>query len=79
MGGVAREHLLKRDERLDLDALIDTVEQKGKVAKVIPDPDEMAAEVAHGAQPGDVVAILSNGGFGGVHQKILLALDDRFS
>jgi UDP-N-acetylmuramate: L-alanyl-gamma-D-glutamyl-meso-diaminopimelate ligase len=29
--------------------------------------------VAH-AQPGDVVVIMSNGGFGGIHDKLLGAL-----
>jgi UDP-N-acetylmuramate: L-alanyl-gamma-D-glutamyl-meso-diaminopimelate ligase len=79
LGGVAREHLLKKEERLDLESLIESIEQKGKVAKVLAGSDEMANEVARGVQPGDVVAILSNGGFGGVHEKILLELRHRFS
>jgi len=79
LGGVAREHLLKKEERLDLESLIESIEQKGKVAKVLAGSHEMANEVARGVQPGDVVAILSNGGFGGVHEKILLELRHRFS
>jgi UDP-N-acetylmuramate: L-alanyl-gamma-D-glutamyl-meso-diaminopimelate ligase len=30
--------------------------------------------VAADARPGDVVAIMSNGGFGGIHEKLLAAL-----
>jgi UDP-N-acetylmuramate: L-alanyl-gamma-D-glutamyl-meso-diaminopimelate ligase len=36
----------------------------------------MAAAVAAKARSGDVVAILSNGGFGGVHEKVLFALSN---
>ena len=36
--------------------------------------DDIVKHVAEGAEPGDVVAVLSNGGFGGIHQKLLDAL-----
>ena len=40
-------------------------------------PDLVAAIIA-AAQPGDQILVMSNGGFGGVHQQILDALTDRF-
>ena len=33
--------------------------------------DEIVDTVVNEAQPGDVVAVLSNGGFGGIHKKLL--------
>ena len=36
--------------------------------------DELVAEVVAAARPGDHVLVMSNGGFGGVHQKLLDAL-----
>jgi UDP-N-acetylmuramate: L-alanyl-gamma-D-glutamyl-meso-diaminopimelate ligase len=36
--------------------------------------ETIIARVKQDAAPGDVVAVLSNGGFGGIHQKLLDAL-----
>jgi UDP-N-acetylmuramate: L-alanyl-gamma-D-glutamyl-meso-diaminopimelate ligase len=36
----------------------------------------MVAFVAAHARPGDVVLCMSNGGFGGIHQKLLAALNE---
>ncbi|MEY2932314.1 MAG: hypothetical protein RL033_3063, partial [Pseudomonadota bacterium] len=39
--------------------------------------DEIVRALAERAQPGDVIAVLSNGTFGGIHQKLLSALEQR--
>jgi UDP-N-acetylmuramate: L-alanyl-gamma-D-glutamyl-meso-diaminopimelate ligase len=36
--------------------------------------DEVIAQVVAAAQPGDHVLCMSNGGFGGIHAKLLTAL-----
>jgi len=36
--------------------------------------DAIVKHVAAGVRPGDVVAVLSNGGFAGIHEKLLAAL-----
>jgi UDP-N-acetylmuramate: L-alanyl-gamma-D-glutamyl-meso-diaminopimelate ligase len=46
----------------------------GERASAFEDLDALVAAVARAAQPGDHVIVMSNGGFGGVHQKILDAL-----
>jgi UDP-N-acetylmuramate: L-alanyl-gamma-D-glutamyl-meso-diaminopimelate ligase len=46
-------------------------------ALMIADSGEIASYVASRAQPGDVVLVMSNGGFDGVHEKILRALADE--
>ena len=46
----------------------------GAVAQSHDDLDTMVRAIAAAARPGDHVLVMSNGGFGGVHQKILDAL-----
>jgi UDP-N-acetylmuramate: L-alanyl-gamma-D-glutamyl-meso-diaminopimelate ligase len=46
----------------------------GDRASAFEDLDALVAAVANAAQPGDHIIVMSNGGFGGVHQKILGAL-----
>ena len=43
-------------------------------ASVFEELDALVAEVVAIAQPGDHVLVMSNGGFGGVHQRLLQAL-----
>lgn len=52
----------------------DIAVQYGQDAHYIPDVDAIVAHVVAHAQPGDVVVIMSNGGFGGIHDKLLGAL-----
>jgi UDP-N-acetylmuramate: L-alanyl-gamma-D-glutamyl-meso-diaminopimelate ligase len=46
----------------------------GETASAYEDIDALVAAVAKAAQPGDHIIVMSNGGFGGVHDKILKAL-----
>jgi UDP-N-acetylmuramate: L-alanyl-gamma-D-glutamyl-meso-diaminopimelate ligase len=46
----------------------------GDRAKTFGDLDQLVAAVAAAARPGDHVLVMSNGGFGGVHEKLLAAL-----
>ncbi|MBI1740589.1 MAG: UDP-N-acetylmuramate:L-alanyl-gamma-D-glutamyl-meso-diaminopimelate ligase, partial [Candidatus Koribacter versatilis] len=39
-------------------------------AQVIADADAIVSAIAPELRPGDVVAILSNGGFGGIYEKL---------
>jgi UDP-N-acetylmuramate: L-alanyl-gamma-D-glutamyl-meso-diaminopimelate ligase len=49
----------------------------GKDAVYLPEVDAIVDHVATGARAGDVVVIMSNGGFGGIHEKLLEALRKR--
>jgi len=66
-------------ERLDAGQLVDDIRAQGLEAWVWPDADAIAARIAANAQPSDVVAVLSNGGFGGLHGKLIEHLERRFS
>jgi len=60
--------------RLDARAVIDAIAATGRPASLVADADEVARVVTAGAREGDVVVVMSNGGFGGVHELILAGL-----
>ena len=68
---VARLELLSAEERLDPDKLIADLKASGKSAAYLPDVDSIVAHAATNVQPGDLVVVFSNGGFGGIHGKLL--------
>ena len=49
----------------------------GGRARHIPDNDAIVNPVVRETREGDVVVLMSNGGFGGIHRKLLSALHDR--
>jgi UDP-N-acetylmuramate: L-alanyl-gamma-D-glutamyl-meso-diaminopimelate ligase len=71
---VARLDQLPPDERLDPARLMKELQAKGRPAAYLPDVDAIVEHVGRGAQGGDVVCVFSNGGFGGIHTKLLTRL-----
>lgn len=71
---VARLDLLKAEDRLDPAKLMQEIQGTGKPTAYLPDADSIVAHVAEHACKGDVVCVFSNGGFGGIHEKLLSAL-----
>jgi len=65
------------DERLSTDALVATLVAAGQSARCIPTVDAIVATIAAESRPGDLVVVMSNGGFGGLHGKLLAALGNR--
>ncbi len=65
-------------ERLDVDQIVATMQARGRNADTVPvgpaSVDALVAKVKAFVKPGDVVAVLSNGAFGGIHDKLLAAL-----
>jgi UDP-N-acetylmuramate: L-alanyl-gamma-D-glutamyl-meso-diaminopimelate ligase len=55
----------------DASAIISSIGKRGHSSD---DVDRLAAELARSARAGDHVLIMSNGGFGGLHEKLLAAL-----
>jgi UDP-N-acetylmuramate: L-alanyl-gamma-D-glutamyl-meso-diaminopimelate ligase len=74
---VARLELLAPEERLDPVRLMQDLKEMGKDAAYLPDVDAIVAHVAQGVQGGEVVVVFSNGGFGGIHGKLLERLGHR--
>jgi UDP-N-acetylmuramate: L-alanyl-gamma-D-glutamyl-meso-diaminopimelate ligase len=58
----------------DADAVVKALGPKGRLARSL---DELVAALAGSSVPGDQVLIMSNGGFGGLHGKLLEALARR--
>ncbi len=74
---VARLHLLPEAERLDPTRLMSDLQGAGKDAAYLPEVNSIVNHIAEGIQGGDVVCVFSNGGFGGIHQKLLDRLGRR--
>jgi len=74
---VARLELLKPEERLDPAKLMQDLLSTGKLAAYLPDVDTIVAHLKKQASGGDIVCVFSNGGFGGIHEKLLAAFGGR--
>jgi UDP-N-acetylmuramate: L-alanyl-gamma-D-glutamyl-meso-diaminopimelate ligase len=68
------QKVTEKGRALDTAALIDAISKQGKPAFALPDADQIVAHIGPELRSGDVVAIMSNGGFGGIHDKVLGAL-----
>jgi UDP-N-acetylmuramate: L-alanyl-gamma-D-glutamyl-meso-diaminopimelate ligase len=62
---------------LDVDELVKDIELQGKPAFSYPDADAIVEHLTPVLTDGDVVAIMSNGGFGGIHEMVLEVLGQR--
>jgi UDP-N-acetylmuramate: L-alanyl-gamma-D-glutamyl-meso-diaminopimelate ligase len=70
VAGVFRSESLPENERLDLPVLAADIQKHGSRARLIGDADEIVQKVAPEMRSGDVIAILSNGGFDGIYEKL---------
>ena len=68
---VARLEQIAVEERLNPEKLMQDLKNSGKNAAYLPDVDSIVAHLVKSAQGGDVVCVFSNGGFGGIHTKLL--------
>ena len=59
------------DDRLDPEKLVRDIEASGTACWYCETVDDIVELVATKSEEGDTVAVLSNGGFGGIHQKLL--------
>jgi len=65
---------LPESERLSVEQLVRDLEGAGRHARSLPGVDAIVEAIAREAARGDLVAVMSNGGFGGIHRKLLTAL-----
>ncbi len=65
---------LERGSVLDTAKLIKDIAAQGKPAFAIGEVDGIVGHLAPELRAGDIVAIMSNGGFGGIHEKLLAAV-----
>lgn len=55
------------------------LEELGAKSQLEHDIEQLAVKVAQAAQTGDHILIMSNGGFGGIHDKVLAELAKRYA
>jgi UDP-N-acetylmuramate: L-alanyl-gamma-D-glutamyl-meso-diaminopimelate ligase len=70
VGAVFRSEAVPANERLELPELAAEIQQHGRPVRLLADADEIVETIASEMRSGDVVAILSNGGFGGIYEKL---------
>ncbi len=71
IAAVARANLLDEGDRLDTDLLMETLRASGRPAYYEPDVDAIVDRIEAEAKDGDVIVVLSNGGFGNIHERLL--------
>ena len=68
---------LPDDQRLSAEAVVNELTAAGVDARYIPKTADIVETVARDARDGDLVIVMSNGGFDDIHQKLLDALGAR--
>jgi UDP-N-acetylmuramate: L-alanyl-gamma-D-glutamyl-meso-diaminopimelate ligase len=61
-------------ERLSVPQLVRDLTGQGQRAREANSLDDIIAAIVREHAPGDLIVLMSNGGFGGIHQKLLRAL-----
>jgi UDP-N-acetylmuramate: L-alanyl-gamma-D-glutamyl-meso-diaminopimelate ligase len=64
-------------ERLDPERLVAEIGAGGRRARFLPGVDAIVAVLTEECRRADAIVILSNGAFGGIHEKLLEALEAR--
>jgi UDP-N-acetylmuramate: L-alanyl-gamma-D-glutamyl-meso-diaminopimelate ligase len=67
--------MLPDSERLSVPQLVRDLDRSGRSAREADSIDDIIATIVREQRAGDLVVIMSNGGFGGIHQKLLRALE----
>lgn len=65
---------LPEAERLDAPQLVADLVRRGQRARYVPEVGDIVSTIAAEARAGDVVMVMSNGGFGGIHGRLLAEL-----
>jgi len=70
LAAIFKSEAIPEAQRLDVDRVVSDIQQHGKQARILADATAIVNAIAPELKPGDVVAILSNGGFGGIYEKL---------
>lgn len=74
IAAVANPEKVAADQRLDPDAVAAAVRAAGRACFHEPDTAAIVARLKAECRAGDVILVFSNGGFDGIHDKLLAAL-----
>jgi UDP-N-acetylmuramate: L-alanyl-gamma-D-glutamyl-meso-diaminopimelate ligase len=78
LAGVYQQERIPQDERLHPEEVVQALNASGSPADLRADAEGIVASIAPELESGDVVAILSNGGFDGIYEKLPARLRARF-
>jgi UDP-N-acetylmuramate: L-alanyl-gamma-D-glutamyl-meso-diaminopimelate ligase len=70
VAAIFKSEAIPENERLDLNRVVAKIQQSGRPARILADADAIVDAIAPELRSRDVVAILSNGGFGGIYEKL---------
>jgi UDP-N-acetylmuramate: L-alanyl-gamma-D-glutamyl-meso-diaminopimelate ligase len=79
LAGVYQQQRIPDAERLHPEDVVRAVNAEGERAELLPDADAIVNAIAPRLATGDVVAILSNGGFDGIYEKLPARLRELHS
>jgi UDP-N-acetylmuramate: L-alanyl-gamma-D-glutamyl-meso-diaminopimelate ligase len=77
LAGVYQQQRVPDGERLHPEDVVNALNASGTPAELHPDATEIVDSIAPMLREGDVVAILSNGGFDGIYDKLPARLRER--
>jgi UDP-N-acetylmuramate: L-alanyl-gamma-D-glutamyl-meso-diaminopimelate ligase len=78
LAGVYQQERIPVAERLHPEDVVRALNAAGTPAELYPNVDAIVSGIAPRLESGDVVAILSNGGFDGIYEKLPARLRERF-
>jgi UDP-N-acetylmuramate: L-alanyl-gamma-D-glutamyl-meso-diaminopimelate ligase len=78
LAGVYQQQRIPEDERLHPEDVVRALNQAGTPAELCVDADSIVSGIAPRLQSGHVVAILSNGGFDGIYEKLPARLRELY-
>jgi UDP-N-acetylmuramate: L-alanyl-gamma-D-glutamyl-meso-diaminopimelate ligase len=70
IAAIFKPEAVPEPERLHPEAVVERLNRSGRPARLLANADEIVATIGPELEPGDVVGILSNGGFGGIYEKL---------
>jgi UDP-N-acetylmuramate: L-alanyl-gamma-D-glutamyl-meso-diaminopimelate ligase len=70
IAAIFKSEAIPEAERLDLRRVIDEIQKRGRQARIFADADAIVNAIAPELRERDVVAILSNGGFGDIYETL---------
>ncbi|HET9742149.1 MAG TPA: UDP-N-acetylmuramate:L-alanyl-gamma-D-glutamyl-meso-diaminopimelate ligase [Terriglobales bacterium] len=77
VASVFKVEAIPEKERLSTAALIKELKKRGHAARECKDAEAIIESIAPEVKEGDVIAILSNGGFGGIYEKLPARLQSQ--
>jgi UDP-N-acetylmuramate: L-alanyl-gamma-D-glutamyl-meso-diaminopimelate ligase len=73
---IFKPEAVPENERLTTSSVVNGIRKSGKRARELADADAIVEAISPELQSGDVVAILSNGGFGGIYERLPRKLEE---